>query len=137
MGPGPYGPGPGPGPGMARPWPIRALVASPGTVIRIIRREDDPKLLLMKRYRLKEDQAEAILELRLRQLAKLEEKNIRGEQKELTEEKADLQKILNSAARLKRLVRDELLADAEEFGDQRRSPLIEREVAKPDRKSTR
>ena len=101
------------------------------TVIRIIRREDDPKPVLMKRYRLKEDQTEAILELRLRQLAKLEEKNIRGEQKELTEEKADLQKILNSAARLKRLVRDELLADAEEFGDQRRSPLIEREVAKP------
>ena len=101
------------------------------TVIRIIRREDDPKPVLMKRYRLKEDQAEAILELRLRQLAKLEEKNIRGEQKELTKEKADLQKILNSADRLKRLVRDELLADAEEFGDQRRSPLIEREVAKP------
>jgi topoisomerase-4 subunit A len=101
------------------------------TVVRIIRREDDPKPVLMKRYRLKEDQAEAILELRLRQLAKLEEKNIRGEQKELTKEKADLQRILNSTARLKRLVRDELLADAEEFGDQRRSPLIEREAAKP------
>ena len=85
----------------------------------------------MKRYRLKEDQAEAILELKLRQLAKLQEKNIRGEQKELAKEKADLQRTLNSAARLKRLVRDELLADAEEFGDERRSPLVEREAAKP------
>jgi topoisomerase-4 subunit A len=99
-------------------------------VIRIIRRENKPKQVLMKRYRLKEEQAEAILELKLRQLGRLEEKSIKEEQKDLAREKSYLQKILKSATHLKRLVRDELLADAEQFGDERRSPLVERETAK-------
>src|SRR5215831_1048385 len=98
-------------------------------VIRIIRREEEPKPVLMKRFKLTEIQTEAILETKLRHLAKLEEMKIRGEQKELTEEREELSKILGSKARLKKLVKEELLADAEEFGDPRRSKLIEREAA--------
>jgi topoisomerase-4 subunit A len=84
----------------------------------------------MKRYKLKNDQVEAILELKLRQLAKLEEIKIKSEQKELTSEMIDLQNILKSPIRLNRLVQEELLADGEEFGDERSSPLLEREAAK-------
>ena len=69
-------------------------------VIRIIRREDEPKPVLMKRFKLTEMQAEAILETKLRHLAKLEEMKIRGEQKELAEERDELEKILKSKARL-------------------------------------
>ena len=90
-------------------------------MIRIIRREDEPKPVLMKRFKLSEIQAEAILETKLRHLAKLEEMKIRGEQKELAEERDELEKILKSKARLKKLVREELIADAEKFGDDRRS----------------
>ena len=99
-------------------------------VIRIIRREDEPKPVLMKRFTLSELQAEAILELKLRFLNKLSEMEIRGEQAKLQTERAELEKILGSKARLRKQVRDELLRDAEEFGDRRRSPIVEREAAK-------
>jgi len=99
-------------------------------VIRIIRTEDDPKAKLMQRFKLTEVQTEYILELRLRYLNKLEEMEIRGEQKKLQEERAELEKVLGSKARLRKQVRDELLKDAEEFGDKRRSPIVEREAAK-------
>jgi topoisomerase-4 subunit A len=98
-------------------------------VIRIIRREDEPKLKLMARFKLSEEQVEMILETRLRHLAKLEEMKIREEQKELAEEKDNLEALLKSRAKLTKLVRDELEADAEEYGDARRSKLVEREAA--------
>jgi len=98
-------------------------------VIRIIRREEEPKPVLMTRFDLSEIQAEAILETKLRHLAKLEEMKIRGEQKELADERDELDKILKSKARLKKLVRDELVADAETFGDARRSKIVERAAA--------
>ena len=98
-------------------------------VIRIIRREEEPKPVLMKRFKLTDIQAEAILETKLRHLAKLEEMKIRGEQKELNEEREELEKILGSKARLKKLVKEELLADAETFGDARRSKIVERAAA--------
>ena len=99
-------------------------------VIHIIRTEDKPKPVLMKRFKLSDDQAEAILELKLRHLAKLEEMNIRTEQDELSEERDTLQKTLGSAARLKTLIKKEMLAVAEKFGDERRSPLVQRDEAK-------
>ncbi|HEV2718598.1 MAG TPA: DNA topoisomerase IV subunit A [Thermoanaerobaculia bacterium] len=99
-------------------------------VIKIIRREDEPKPVLMKRFKLSEPQAEAILELKLRYLNRLEEMQIRGEQAKLQTERAELEKILGSKARLRKQVREELLKDAEEFGDKRRSPIVEREAAK-------
>ncbi len=98
-------------------------------VIHIIRTEDKPKPALIKRFKLSDDQAEAVLELKLRHLAKLEEMKIKGEQDELSEERDKLQKILKSEARLKTLIKQELLAVAEEFGDERRSPLVERREA--------
>ncbi|MEW6330888.1 MAG: DNA topoisomerase IV subunit A [Pseudomonadota bacterium] len=98
-------------------------------VIRIIRREDEPKPVLMKRFKLTEIQADAILETKLRHLAKLEEMKIRGEQDELTRERQHLEKTLKSARLLKQVVRDEIMADAQEYGDARRSPLVEREAA--------
>ena len=98
-------------------------------VIRIIREEDEPKPVLMKRFGLSDTQAEAILNLRLRHLAKLEEFRIRGEQKELDEERDVIEKTLKSAARLKTLLKQELLADAETHGDARRTRLVEREAA--------
>ena len=98
-------------------------------VIRIIRKEDEPKPKLIKRFKLSDIQAEAILETKLRHLAKLEEMKIRGEQDELTRERNHLEKTLKSARLLKQLVRDEILEDAKEFGDARRSPLVEREAA--------
>jgi topoisomerase-4 subunit A len=98
-------------------------------VIKIIRTEDKPKLVLMKRFKLSDVQAESILNLRLRNLAKLEEMKIRGEQGELDEERADLEKTLKSAARLKTLIKSEILEDAEAYGDERRTVLVEREAA--------
>jgi topoisomerase IV subunit A len=94
-------------------------------VIRIIRREEEPKPVLMQRFKLSEIQAEAILETKLRHLAKLEEMKIRGEQDELAKERDELEKILGSKARLQKLIRDELTADAAAFGDRRRSRLVE------------
>jgi topoisomerase-4 subunit A len=98
-------------------------------VIAVIRNQDQPKPALMKKFKLSETQAEAILELKLRHLAKLEEMRIRGEQNELAGERDTLSKTLKSAPRLKRLVRDELIADAESYGDDRRSPIVSRSPA--------
>lgn len=98
-------------------------------VIRIIRREDEPKPALMKRFKLSETQAEAILETKLRHLARLEEMKIRGEQDELTKEHDELTKILGSNAKLKKLIKEELETIAEEFGDKRRSKIVERAAA--------
>jgi topoisomerase-4 subunit A len=98
-------------------------------VIHIIRTADHPKEELMKRFGLSEEQANYILDTRLRQLARLEEMKIRGEQDELTKEKADLEATLASERRMKTLVRKELEATAKEFGDDRRSPLVERAEA--------
>lgn len=92
-------------------------------VIRIVREEDEVKAALMKKFKLSDTQATAILDLRLRQLAKLEEMKLQGEKDELAGEKTDLEKILKSKVRLKTLIKKELLADAEKFGDERRSPL--------------
>lgn len=99
-------------------------------VIKIIRKEDKPKPALMKKFKLSDRQAEAILELRLRQLAKLEEIKIKAEQKELSAERKTIEQLLKSAARLKTFIKNEIKADAEKFGDDRRSPLVEREEAK-------
>ena len=98
-------------------------------VIAIIRKEDEPKPVLMKRFKLSDIQAEAILNLRLRYLAKLEEMKIRGEQDELNEERKSLDKILGSAARLKTLIKKEILEDAEAYGDNRRTLIVERDAA--------
>lgn len=94
-------------------------------VIAIIREEDKPKPVLMERFGLSDIQAEAILELKLRHLARLEEMKIRGEQAELEAERKKLERILSSETRLKTQVKKELLADAEAYGDDRRSPLLE------------
>jgi topoisomerase IV subunit A len=99
-------------------------------VIHIIRSEDEPKPVLIQRFSLSDIQAEYILDTKLRQLARLEEVRIRAEQKALAAEKLELEKILGSAKRLKTLVRNELLAVADEFGDKRRSPLARREEAR-------
>ncbi len=98
-------------------------------VIKIIRSEDEPKPVLMKKFKLSDIQAEAILNLRLRNLAKLEEMKIRGEQDELNEEREVLEKTLKSAARLKTLIKKEILEDAESYGDERRTEIVEREAA--------
>jgi len=98
-------------------------------VIAIIRKEDEPKPVLMKRFKLSDIQAEAILNLRLRNLAKLEEMKIRGEQDELNEERDGLEKTLASAARLKTLIKKEILGDAEAYGDDRRTEIVQRVAA--------
>ena len=99
-------------------------------VIRIVREEDEPRPALMARFQLTELQADAILDLKLRNLAKLEEMKIRGEQNELAEERDDLEKTLGSDARLKTLIKKELESVANDHGDDRRSPIVEREEAK-------
>jgi topoisomerase-4 subunit A len=98
-------------------------------VIRIIRTEDKPKEALIKKFKLSDRQAEAILDLKLRNLAKLEEMEIRTEQKSLAEERDTLEQTLGSKARLKTLIKKELLADAQTFGDARRSPIVMRAEA--------
>ena len=98
-------------------------------VIRIIREEDKPRPVLMARFGLSEIQADAVLDLRLRHLARLEEERIRGEQRELEEERTALEKTLGSTRRLRTLVRNEITADAEEFGDPRRCAVVQRESA--------
>ncbi len=98
-------------------------------VIRIIRREEEPKPVLMKRFKLSDEQVEAILETKLRHLAKLEEMKIREEQQGLSEERAQLEAILASKAKLRNLVRDEIKSDAAEFGDERRTRIVERAAA--------
>ena len=101
-----------------------------GEVIRIIREEDKPRQALIKKFKLSDIQADAILDLRLRQLGKLEEQKISGEQAELEAEAADIEKTIKSGARLKTLLKKELAADAETWGDTRMSPIIEREEAR-------
>ncbi len=99
-------------------------------LIHIIRTEDQPKPVLMARFELSELQADYILDTRLRQLARLEEMKIRGEQDELAKERERLLALLGSEAKLKKLVRKELLEDAETYGDDRRSPIVERAEAR-------
>jgi topoisomerase-4 subunit A len=98
-------------------------------VIRIIRREDEPKPVLMKRFKLSEEQTEEILNTRLRHLAKLEEMKIREEQKALATEREEIEALLKSKAKLKKLIAAEIRADAEKYGDERRTKIIEREAA--------
>ena len=98
-------------------------------VIHIIRTEDTPKPVLMSHFSITGTQAEAILDLKLRNLAKLEEMKIRAEQEALDEERQKLEITLGSKQRMKTLVKNELIADAEKYGDERRSQLTEREAA--------
>ncbi|MBU0499205.1 MAG: DNA topoisomerase IV subunit A [Gammaproteobacteria bacterium] len=98
-------------------------------VIRIVRTEDEPKPVLMARFGLSEIQADYVLDTKLRQLARLEEMKIRAEQDELRKEREQLEQILGSKRRLTSLIRKELEADAERFGDPRRTPIVEREPA--------
>ena len=99
-------------------------------VIRIIRTEDHPKPVLMETFGLTDVQADYILDTRLRQLARLEEMKIRGEQDELAKEREKLLALLGSEAKLKKLVRKEIIEDAEKYGDDRRSPIVARAEAK-------
>ncbi|MGI9323486.1 MAG: DNA topoisomerase IV subunit A, partial [Pseudomonadales bacterium] len=98
-------------------------------VIRIIRKEDEPKPALVKKFKISDIQADAILDLRLRQLAKLEETKIKGEQDELNAERVNLEKTIKSKPRLKTLIKKELTADAKDYGDDRMSPIVAREEA--------
>ena len=98
-------------------------------VIAIIRNEDHPKPVLMERFALSDLQAESILDLKLRHLAKLEEMKIRGEQDALEKERAGLEKTLGSRLLLNRLIRKEIEHDAEQYGDARRSPIVSRIAA--------
>jgi topoisomerase-4 subunit A len=99
-------------------------------VIAIIRTEEQPKQALMKRFKLSDAQAEAILELKLRKLAKLEEIKIQGDLQDLGQERKSISQVLGSRQRLKSLIKKELKADAESYGDERRSPLVIRAEAK-------
>ncbi len=98
-------------------------------VIRIIREEDEHKPVLMKTFGLTDVQAEAILELKLRHLAKLEEMKIQGEKDELEIEREELESILGSSRKLKKLIADEIAADVKLYGDERRTELVQREQA--------
>ena len=99
-------------------------------VIKIIRTHDEPKKALMKKFKLTEIQANAILDIRLRQLAKLEEEAILLEKNELSTEAKEIEKILKSTSRLKTLIKKELKEDLDEYGDDRNSNLVEAEDAK-------
>ena len=98
-------------------------------IIAIMRDADRPKPVLVERFHLSDEQAETILELRLRRLGKLEEAHLRSEQKTLTAERERIEKTLASPRRLQSLLRKELTQDAEHYGDARRSPLVERRPA--------
>jgi topoisomerase IV subunit A len=99
-------------------------------VIRIIRENDEPKPVLMQQFKLTDLQAEAILQIRLRQLAKLEEIKIKNERQELVKEKNWIEKTLASKQRLKTLMKNELREDAQKYGDERRTLIVEREEAR-------
>ncbi|WP_386693188.1 DNA topoisomerase 4 subunit A [Lonepinella sp. MS14434] len=99
-------------------------------VIEIIRHEDDPKAELIARFNLSEEQAEAILNLRLRHLAKLEEQELKAEQDKLAEEREQLEQLLSSERRLNTLIKKEIQQDAKTYTSPRRSPLVERAEAK-------
>ena len=98
-------------------------------VIRIVREEERPKEALVAKFGISERQADAILDIRLRQLARLEEEKIRAEQNELDAERTDIERTINSKARLKTLIKKELAADAEEYGDERLSDIVSRDEA--------
>ena len=98
-------------------------------VIRIVRQADDPKQELMDQFSLTDTQADAILAIRLRQLARMEEIKIREEKKELEAEKKEIERILNNPEAFKKCLKDELAADAKTYGDKRRSPIIARREA--------
>jgi topoisomerase-4 subunit A len=108
---------------------LRVVFLNLDEVIRIVRTEDEPKPVLVKRFKLSDEQATYILETRLRQLARLEEMKLNAERDELEEERARITVTLKSPAKLKTLIKDELRADAEKYGDKRRSPIVERDVA--------
>jgi topoisomerase IV subunit A len=99
-------------------------------IIQLIRSEDEPKPVLMRRFKLSELQADAILDTKLKHLARLEEMQIRREQTALNKEREDIEKTLGSNAKLKKLIRQELLAHAKQLADTRRSPLVARQEAK-------
>ena len=99
-------------------------------VIKIIRNSDEPKKELIKAFKLSEIQANAILEIRLRQLAKLEQLKIENERNELVDERDDIEKILKSKSRLKTLIKNELNEIKELFGEERKSPIIDSTNAK-------
>ena len=99
-------------------------------VIEIIRHEDDPKTELMARFNLSDEQADAILNLRLRHLAKLEENQLKAEQDELEKERLNLEAILGSERRLNTLIKKEIQEDAKKYASPRMSQLVEREEAK-------
>ena len=108
---------------------LRIVFLNLDEVIRIVRTEDEPKPVLMARFKLSEDQTDYILETRLRQLARLEEMKITAERDQLEEERARINVLLKSPAKLKTLIKEELRADAAKFGDDRRSPLVQRDAA--------
>ena len=99
-------------------------------VIEIIRTEDEPKQVLMARFNLSDEQAEAILNLRLRHLAKLEEHQLQAEKDKLEEERSNLELILGSERRLNTLIKKEIQEDAKKYASSRMSQLVEREEAK-------
>jgi topoisomerase IV subunit A len=108
---------------------LRIAYLNLDAVIRVIRTEDEPRPALMKRFKLSEEQADYILETRLRQLARLEEMRLNAERDALEEERARIEVTLKSKSRLKTLIKEELREDAKKYGDARRSPLVEREAA--------
>jgi topoisomerase IV subunit A len=108
---------------------LRIAFLNLDAVIRIVRTEDEPKPVLMKRFSLSEEQADYILETRLRQLARLEEMKLNAERDELEEERARITVTLKSPAKMRGLIKSELQADAEKYGDKRRAPIIEREAS--------
>tara|TARA_B100001029_G_scaffold176124_1_gene178560 strand:- start:1594 stop:3837 length:2244 start_codon:yes stop_codon:yes gene_type:complete len=99
-------------------------------VIKIIRKSDEPKKELIKKFKLSDIQANAILEIRLRQLAKLEQLKLESERNNLVDEQKDIEKILKSKTRLKTLIKNELIEIKNEFGEERRSPIIHESSAK-------
>ena len=108
---------------------LMAIYLNIDEVIHIIRNEDEPKKVLQKKFKLSTIQVEAILEIRLRQLAKLEEIKIQEEQGKLDSERKDLETTLSSKARLKTLIKNELKADIDIYGDDRKSPIVSRDDA--------
>ncbi len=98
-------------------------------VIKIIRKSEEPKADLIKKFKISEIQADAILDLKLRQLAKLEQIKIEQEQKAVNDEIKSIQALLKSQDKLTQLIRDELKSDAEKYGDARRCLIVEREAA--------
>ncbi|MGH8090173.1 MAG: DNA topoisomerase IV subunit A, partial [Rudaea sp.] len=108
---------------------LRIVFLNLDEVIRIVRSEDEPKPVLIARFKLSEEQADYILETRLRQLARLEEMKLNAERDALEEERARIAVTLKSPAKLKTLIKDELAADAEKYGDARRAPLVVRDVS--------